>query len=64
MSTPLEIAVDIGRLVTDAQQSSAPLDICVSADDLVSRHPHSGITRAQISDALREEAEAIGVPLN
>ena len=56
MGTPLEIAVDIGRIVVDAQAASLPLDISESAEDLVARFPDSGVSRVQIVDALKEES--------
>lgn len=61
MSTPLEIAVDIGRIVLKAQAMSLPLDVAESAEDLVTRFPDSGLSRCQILEALREEAGAAGV---
>jgi hypothetical protein len=64
MTTPLDIAVDIGRIVLEARAASLPLDLCVSADDLVSRFPQSGLSRSQILDALKEEAGAVGLMLN
>lgn len=64
MNTPLEIAVDIGRIVVEAQRESVPLDVCGSVDDLLLRYPQSGLSRRQIVDALREEASAVGLPLN
>ena len=64
MTTPLDIAVDIGRIVLEAQASRLPLDLCVSADELVSRFPQSELSRSQIIDALKEEAWAVGLMLN
>jgi hypothetical protein len=64
MNTPLEIAVDIGRIVLEAQRESAPLDVGGSADELLLRFPQSGLSRRQIVDALREEASAVGLTLN
>jgi hypothetical protein len=64
MNTPLEIAVDIGRIVMEAQRESVPLDVGGCADDLLSRFPQTGLSRRWILEALAEEADAVGLSLN
>jgi hypothetical protein len=64
MDRPLDIAVDIGRMVVEAQAASLALDLADSADDLIARFPQSGLSRGQILEALKEEAAAIGVLLH
>jgi hypothetical protein len=61
MTNPLDVAVDIGRIVMEARAASLPLNLCISADDLISRFPQSGLSRAQILEVLREEAGAMGL---
>ena len=64
MNTPLDVAVDIGRIVIQAQASQSALDLSGCADNLLARFPHSGFSRRQILDALQEEAAAAGLPMN
>ena len=64
MTTPLEIAVDIGRIVLDAQARSLPLDPSESAKEIVARFPDSAVSCGQIFAALKEEAGAAGVALS
>lgn len=61
MTTPLDIAVDIGRIVHEAQSANLRIDLCSSADDIVSRFPQSGLSRGNILAALAEEAGAAGI---
>jgi hypothetical protein len=64
MNTPLDVAVDIGRIVVEAQMSTRALDLANCADHLLARFPHCGISRRQIMDTLHEEAVAAGLALN
>jgi hypothetical protein len=64
MNTPLDIAVDIGRIMLEAQEDRRPLNLRGSADEIVARFPDSGLSRRQILDALEEEAGAAGLALN
>ena len=64
MSTPLDIAVDISRIVHEAHETELALNLSDCADELISRFPQTGISRVSILDALREEAGAIGLTIN
>jgi len=64
MTTPLDVAVDIGRIVLEAQAASLPLNVCVSADEIISRFPLAGLSRSQVLEALKEEAGAVGLAQN
>jgi hypothetical protein len=64
MSTPLDIAVDIGRIVAEAQAARHALDLMDAADGILARNPQSGLSRSQILDALKEEAGAAGLPMH
>jgi hypothetical protein len=64
MNTPLDIAVDIGRIIAEAQTSKLNLDLSDCADELASRFSEAGVSRRQILAALRQEAEALGVVIN
>ena len=61
MGTPLNIALDIGRLINEARASGRPLDLAASAGELFLRFFGSGCSRRQIAEALTEEAQAAGV---
>ena len=61
MSTPLDVAVDIGRIVVEAQMSTRALDLSDCADHLLARFPQSGLSRRQILETLHEEAVAAGL---
>jgi hypothetical protein len=64
MSTPLDIAMEIGRIVDETRAAQLPLDLLTSLEDLLSRHPESGVARGAILDALKEEAGAAGLTMN
>jgi len=65
MNMPLDIAVDIGRIVTEMQTAArGALNLACCAEELESRHPESGVSRRQILDALRQEAGAVGLLMN
>ena len=64
MNTPLDVAVDIGRIVLQAQAARRALDLADCADDLLARFPQTGFSRPQILEALREEAAAAGLPMH
>jgi hypothetical protein len=64
MNTPLDIAVDIGRIVADAQTARLALDLSDTADGILARFPQAGLSRGQVLEALREEAGAAGLPMN
>ena len=64
MNTPLDIAIDIGRIVSEAQADENVLDLSGCTDDLVSRFPQAGIPRGQILEALKEEAGAAGLAIH
>lgn len=64
MNMPLDIAVDIGRIVNEMQTSRLALDLAGSVDDLLSRFPEAGVSRRHVFDALKQEAGAAGVELS
>jgi hypothetical protein len=64
MSTPLDIAVDIGRILSEARATRSVLAASACADDLLTRHPATGLRREHVLAALTEEADAIGLPLD
>ena len=64
MQMPLDIAVDIGRIVLEARAASLALNVAKCADDLVSRFPETGLSHNEIVDALKEEADALGLSSN
>jgi hypothetical protein len=64
MNTPLDIAIDIGRIVLEARASEDSLDLSGCADDLLSRFPQAGISRRQICETLKEEAGAVGLSVH
>jgi hypothetical protein len=64
MNTPLDIAVDIGRVVAEALMRRARLDFSYAADEIFLRYPQQGVTRVDIRDALLEEADAAGLREN
>ena len=61
MSTPLNIAVDIDRLIVDAKDRQASLDVWACVNDLYLRFLNSGCSREQIAEALAGEADAAGL---
>jgi len=61
MNTPLDIAVDIGRILNEAKLSRLPLDLSQQADKLFQRFAETGVPRAAIRATLEEEAGAIGM---
>jgi hypothetical protein len=63
MNTPLDIAIDIGRLVAEARAASLALDLADAADGLLARFPQSGLSRAHVVAALKQEAGAAGLPM-
>ena len=64
MNTPLDIAVDIGRVVADARAARLALDLSDAADGILARNPQSGLSRSQVLAALQEEAGAVGLSMN
>ncbi len=60
MNTPLDIAVDIGRIVAEARAARLALDLSEAADGLLARYPQPGLSRSQVLAALQEEAVAAG----
>ena len=63
MSTPLSVALNIGRLICDAQAGHSPLDVQTRAGELYLRYFASGCSRRQIAEALEDEAVAAGVAI-
>ena len=61
MNTPLEVALNIGRLVLEARNGRNSLDVAGCADMLLSPVPHSGFSRIDLVETLAEEANAAGV---
>jgi hypothetical protein len=61
MSTPLNIAVDIDRLIADAKNRHAGIDVAACVNELYLRFLTSGCSRQQIAEALEGEAEAAGL---
>jgi len=64
MNMPLDIAVDIGRIVREIQASRMALDLAGLADDLLIRFPETGVPRRHVLAALKQEAGAAGVELS
>lgn len=64
MSTPLSIAIDIERLVTDAKARQVPIDVSECASELHLRFIAAGCSRQQIAEALEGEAEAAGLTIH
>ena len=58
---PLNVAVDIGRLVAEARADRKPIDVTACASELFLRHLASGCSREEIAEALQDEAEDAGV---
>lgn len=63
MSTPLSVALNIERLVCDAQIGHSPIDVETRASELYLRHFAAGCSRRHIAEALEDEARAAGVAL-
>ena len=61
MQMPLNVALDIGRVISIAQAEQRSVDIQDCAAELFLRFPAAGCSRQQISEALQGEAEAVGV---
>jgi hypothetical protein len=64
MNTPLELAVDIGRIVIEAQACRLSLDVSACADELMARFPQTGLQHRHVVAALREEACAVGLSMH
>ena len=64
MGTPLNVALDIERLISDARRSERPLDVAACASEIYLRFLASGCSRGQIAEALAQEAEAAGVTVH
>ena len=64
MNMPLDIAVDIGRIVREMQASRMALDLAGSADELLTRFPEAGVQRGHVLAALKQEAGAAGIELS
>ena len=64
MNMPLDIAVDIGRIVREMQAWRMALDLFGLADDLLIRFPETGVPRGHVLAALKQEAGAAGVELS
>ncbi len=63
MSTPLSVALNIGRLISEAQARRSTIDISAQAAELYLRFFESGCSRLQIAEALEDEAAAAGVAI-
>ncbi len=61
MKTPLNLAVDIERVIADAKARQTPIDVFACADELYLRFLASGCSRQQIAEALQDEAEEAGL---
>lgn len=61
---PLNVALDIGRLVAQAQAQHTSIDMSACASELFLRFFASGCSRGQIAEALKGEAAAAGVTLH
>ncbi|MGQ7791774.1 hypothetical protein ACUN0C_05120 [Faunimonas sp. B44] len=61
MHTPLEIAVCISHVVSNAQADGAGLDLASQADALYTHFRSTGYSREDIAATLRDEAVAAGV---
>jgi hypothetical protein len=61
MNTPLDIAVDIGRIIAEARARNAPLDFSHCVDEIFLRFPQRSVSRVDIREALKEEAGAVGL---
>ena len=64
MPTPLTVALQIGRLVADAQLRRSSIDVARSAAELYLRFMPAGCSRPQIAEAIRDEAAAAGVTVH
>ncbi|MBA3517752.1 MAG: hypothetical protein H0T75_08960 [Rhizobiales bacterium] len=64
MNTPLNVAVDIGRLIDEAREAHSPIDVSNCAAELYLRFLAAGCSRQQITEALRSEGQAAGVTLH
>ena len=64
MSTPLGIAIDIGRLIADAKAQELPIDVSACADELYLRFLAAGCSRGEIAEALQGEAADAGVTIH
>ena len=64
MSTPLNVAIDIERLIADAKSRGSPIDISACANELYLPFVGCGCSRQQIAEALEGEATAAGLTLH
>ena len=64
MQTPLQVALDIQRVVSRAQVEQTPIDVSACAAELFLRFLGSGCSRRDIAEALEGEAAAAGVTLH
>ena len=64
MTTPLNVALDIGRVICKAQMEHTAVDVSACAAELFLRFIESGCSRGQIAEALEEEANAAGVTIH
>jgi hypothetical protein len=60
---PLLIAFEIVEAIEKAANARTPLEVEAAADAIVARYPHSGVTRNEIVEVLREEGSVAGVLL-
>jgi hypothetical protein len=59
----LDIAVDIARTVSEAAAASRSISIDEATLELVGRHEGLAYGEGEVRDALRSEAEAVGLTL-
>lgn len=64
MSTPLNVAIDIERLIADAKTRKAPIEVRACAEEIYLRFFASGCSRHDIAAALEEEAAAAGLTIH
>ena len=64
MQTPLQVALDIQRVIARARAEKAAINVSNCAAEMYLRFVGSGCTRRDIAEVLEREAEAAGVTLH
>ena len=63
INTPLEVAMDVSRLVSEAKLAISYLDVSLCAERIARRHPLAACSKAQIEADLERAGVAAGISM-
>ena len=63
MNTPLEIALDISSVISEAKLANSLLDVPSCAERISRRHPMAACSKEAIEETLEDEGAAAGVAM-